>query len=69
MEKTLILGKTEGKRRRVWQRMKWLDSIIDSIEMNLSKLGEIVEALLRVWNVAVHGITKNRARLSDWTTI
>ena len=49
--------------------MKWLDSIIDSIEMNLSKLGEIVEALLRVWNVAVHGITKNRARLSDWTTI
>ena len=69
LENTLMLGKIEDKRRGGQQRMKWLDSIIDSIEMNLSKLGEIVEALLRVWNVAVHGITKNRARLSDWTTI
>ena len=49
--------------------MKWLDSITDSMEMNLSKLGDIVEALLRVWHVTVHGIRKKQARLNDWTTI
>ena len=43
LEKTLMLGKTEGKRRRRWQRMRWLDSIIDSVDMNLSKLPEIVK--------------------------
>ena len=48
--------------------MKWLDSITDSVEMNLSKLGEIMEALQRVWHATVHGVTKNQARLSDWTT-
>ena len=69
LENTLMLGKIEDKRRGGQQRMKWLDSITDSMEMNLSKLGEIVEALLRVWHVTVHGIRKNQARLNDWTTI
>ena len=59
LEKTLILGKIEGKRRRERQRMRWLDSITDSMDMNLSKLGEIVkdrEAL----HAAVHGLTRNQ---------
>ena len=58
LEKTLMLGKTEGKRRRRWQRMRWLDSIIDSVDMNLSKLWEIVENR-GVWCVIVHGVTKS----------
>ena len=57
LEKTLILGKTEGKRRRGWQRMRWLDSITDSIDMNLSKLQEIVKDR-EAWHTAVHGVTK-----------
>ena len=54
LEKTQMLGKTEGKRRRGWQRIRWLDSITDSMDVNLSKLWEIVEDR-GVWSVAVHG--------------
>ena len=64
LEKTLTLGKTEGKRRRGQQRMRWLDSIADSMDMNLSKLQEIVKDR-GAWRAAVHGVTKIQAQLSD----
>ena len=64
LEKTLILGKTESKRRREWQRMRWLDVIIDSRDMSLSKLREIVKNR-RAWCTAVHGVTKSQTRFSD----
>ena len=59
MEKTLMLAKTEGRRRRRWQRMRWLENITDSMHMNLSKLWEMVEDR-EAWHAAVHGVTKNQ---------
>ena len=64
--KTLMLGKIEG-RRRGWQRMRWFDSIIDSVDMNLSKLQEIVKDR-KAWYAAVHRVAKSPKGLSSWTT-
>ena len=58
LEKSLLLGKIEGKRRRGWQRMRWLDSITHSMDMNLSKLQEIVKDR-RAWHAAIHRITES----------
>ena len=68
LEKTLMLGKIEGRRRRGWQRMRWLNSVTDSMDMNLGKLREILEDR-GVWRPAVHRLTKSRTRLSNWTTV
>ena len=64
LEKTLMLGKTDGKRRSGWQRLRWLGSITDSMDMNLSKLWGIVEDK-GAWCAAVPGVTKNWTQLSD----
>ena len=67
LEKTLMLEKIAGKIRRGWQRMRWLDSFTDSVNMNLSKLWEIMKDR-KDWYTPVHGVAKSQTQLSDWST-